>query len=402
MSKKYDTYAWFYGSDDLNALKEYFTQLTVRGPKRERGISREKSMEKDIDSRYYYFKLKKSALLNLDHKDDVRTMYRNYLYPELNVKENVKLLGIAEEILKTFGIVKEFWQPTNLPIYSALIQIKFKLKKPYISKDDDEFYIIDNPIVKDKVSKLPMVRPTTWKGALRFAAIKVFENWVYEKLSKSKLDRETVFKERAKIVKLFGNEKDSQEEYLGKQCLLAIEGELPAGKKLKEEVEKINKEFETWLIDEKIISKGIPSRSGRLFFYPTFFEEISLDVITPLSRETRTPVKGRSPIYFEIVPENAEGTFRLLYYPFDLIAEGKLDEIEREMENDLEYLKEALKKMFYEIGFSAKKSSGFGVVKQIGENDVTVTGFKSEEIRETAISKLCTKVNRTVNDGASK
>lgn len=36
--------------------------------------------------------------------------------------------------------------------------------------------------------------------------------------------------------------------------------------------------------------------------------------------------------------------------------------------------------MFYEIGFSAKKSSGFGVVKQIGENDVTVTGFKSEEI----------------------
>ncbi len=193
-----------------------------------------------------------------------------------------------------------------------------------------------------------------------------------------------------RIVKLFGNEKDSQEEYLGKLCLLAIEGELPAGKKLKEEIDKINKEFDKWLIDEKIVSKDIPSRSGRLFFYPTFFEEISLDVITPLSRETRTPVKG--PIYFETVPERAEGVFRLLYYPFDLIAKGKFNEFrinpnaqeheKSEVQKDLEFLSKALRKMFYEIGFSAKKSSGFGVVEQINNNDIKVDGFKSNEVKE--------------------
>ena len=61
----------------------------------------------------------------------------------------------------------------------------------------------------------------------------------------------------------------------------------------------------------------------------SFFDKISLDVITPLSRETKTPVRGRGPIYFEIVPENTKGIFRLLYYPFDLIAKGEFDKIKR-------------------------------------------------------------------------
>ena len=231
-----------------------------------------------------------------------------------------------------------------------------------------------------------MVRATTWKGALRFAALKVFEDWVYEKLNKSKLDKETVFRERARIVKLFGNEKDSQEEYLGKLCLLAIGGELPAGEKLKEEIEKFNKEFEKWLIDEKIISKDVPSRSGRLFFYPTFFDRISLDVITPLSRETKTPVRG--PIYFEIVPENTKGIFRLFYYPFDLVAKGEFDKIKNEVKEDLEFLAKALKKMFYETGFSAKKTSGFGVIHKINDSDIKVDGFKSDKVRSIILNTI--------------
>jgi CRISPR-associated protein Cmr2 len=209
-----------------------------------------------------------------------------------------------------------------------------------------------------------MVRSTTWKGVLRFSAIKVFEDWIRKKLNNSeKIDKETVFRERTKIVRLFGNEKDSQENYLGKLCLIAMRKDQPS----KKEIEEINKEFDRWLIDKGMISKDVPSRSGRLFFYPTFFDKISLDVITPLSRETRTPVKGRAPIYFEIVPENTEGIFRLFYYPFDLVAKGEFDKIENEVKEDLEFLAKALKKMFYEIGFSAKKTSGFGTadVKEV-------------------------------------
>ena len=156
-----------------------------------------------------------------------------------------------------------------------------------------------------------MIRATTWKGALRFTTIKVFESWIYKKLNESeRLDKEVVFRKRAKIIKLFGNEKDSQENYMGKLCLLAIKGKLPTSKELKDKIQKINEEFEKWLIDKNIVSKEVSSRAGRLFFYPTFFDKISLDVITPLSRVTRTPIPG--PIYFEIVPNETEGIFRLL------------------------------------------------------------------------------------------
>ena len=340
------------------------------------------SLEKTVEKEEISWRAKLIKLNKNDKK--VKERYLSWFkeFKDEESKTNFILLNKKLNLLN--NILKSCRD--KLPKYSFLIEITFKLKKPYLSKDDDDFYIIDNPIVKDKVFKLPMVRSTTWKGALRFAALKVFEDWVYEKLNKSKLDKETVFRERARIVKLFGNEKDSQEEYLGKLCLLAIEGELPAGKKLKEEIEKFNEEFEKWLIGEKIISKDVPSRSGRLFFYPTFFDRISLDVITPLSRETKTPVRG--PIYFETVPERSKGTFRLLYYPFDLIARGELDKIDDEIEDDMKFLAKALKKMFYEIGFSAKKTSGFGVVEPVNDSDVRMDGFESDKVRSILLNEI--------------
>lgn len=53
-----------------------------------------------------------------------------------------------------------------LPPYSFSVQFTFTLAKPYMSKDDNPFYIIDNPIVRDKVFRLPLVRPSSWKGSL--------------------------------------------------------------------------------------------------------------------------------------------------------------------------------------------------------------------------------------------
>jgi CRISPR-associated protein Cmr2 len=76
--------------------------------------------------------------------------------------------------LKNWG-VENFYQAnwerpkidlTPLPPSSWFLQFTFTLAKPYISKDDNPFYIIDNPIVRDKVFRLPMVRPTSWKGNL--------------------------------------------------------------------------------------------------------------------------------------------------------------------------------------------------------------------------------------------
>jgi len=204
-----------------------------------------------------------------------------------------------------------------------------------------------------------MVRATTWKGALRFAAIKVFEE---------EFDKSDWKEKRALLIRLFGNEKDALENYLNKFI----------ANKLGKDTNHVKEEFEKYLMEKGYVSKEIPSRSGRLFFYPTFFEEISLDVITPLSRETKTPV--RSPIYFETVPESAKSVFSLFYYPFDLTARGELGRIEREIEEDLNFLSKALQKMFYEFGFSAKKSSGFGVIEQINDNDIKVYGFRKDKI----------------------
>lgn len=112
-----------------------------------------------------------------------------------------------------------------LPFGSFFIQFEFKLLKPYISRDDNQFYIVDNPIVREKVFRYPMVRATAWKGALRHAL------W-----------------------------------QLGHQ----------------EDDEQIQRLFGT-ANDEKLDD----GKGGHLYFYPTFFTQTSLEVINPHDRERR-------------------------------------------------------------------------------------------------------------------
>ncbi|MEM3443659.1 MAG: RAMP superfamily CRISPR-associated protein [Candidatus Nanoarchaeia archaeon] len=190
----------------------------------------------------------------------------------------------------------------TLPRNSVLIQISFTLKKPYTSKDEGEFHIIDNkifenPIVRDKFTGLPIVRPSTWKGHLRFAARKVEWNEV---------------RKREIIRRLFGSEAEE-------------------GNELK----------------------------GRLYFFPTFFNNnAEKDVITPLKRDTRTPARG--PISLEVLKPGKKGEFYLLYLPY---PRGE-DFNENEVYEDLKFTVEALKLMFYIYGFSARKASGFGIIEE--------------------------------------
>lgn len=143
-----------------------------------------------------------------------------------------------------------------LPPYSFLLQFKFALDKPYISRDEQDFYIIDNPIRKDKVFSLPYIAPSSWKGSLRAAL------W---QLGRTADDEE--------IRIIFGNERSAEEQ-----------------KKL---------------------------RAGRLHLFPTFFTKKSLEIINPHDREQRV---GTIPILMESVPKDTIGLFTLLYVPFDLIG----------------------------------------------------------------------------------
>jgi len=198
---------------------------------------------------------------------------------------------------------------TLLPLGSWFLQFIFSLAKPFISKDDNPFYIIDNPIVRDKVFRLPMVNPTSWKGNLYSALWQL------------------------------GHDKSNNEQ------MQRIFGEIRSEES---------------------------GQAGRLFFYPTFFTQTSLEIINPHSRKRRV---GKNPILFESVPADAKGTFSMLYVPFDLIGRPEA-EIRKQAAEDLQLVAEAISAMMLTYGFSAKRTSGYGTAEDriSGSLSTTWTG----------------------------
>lgn len=205
----------------------------------------------------------------------------------------------------------------SLPFGSFYIQFKFKLLKPYISRDDNQFYIVDNPIVRDKVFRYPMVRPTAWKGSLRHALWQLG----YQEEDKGNRGKQ--------IKRLFGNANDEKSDE--------------------------NKQDENKLDDKK---------SGRLYFYPTFFTQTSLEIINPHDRQRRV---GKNPILIESVPIGATGTFTLLYTPPDRIGRNEA-KTRQQVFDDLQLVAAGLQALFTLYGFGAKTSSGFGLASDVVEN----------------------------------
>lgn len=233
---------------------------------------------------------------------------------------------IGEEIirLKSLKLYTPIVDISTLPKFSFFLQFTFKLATPYLSKDDEQFYPCENPIRKDKVFKLPMVSASTWKGNLR---------WTVRQINGLKPDTK-------EIIRLFGNEKGKEDEL----------------------------------------------RSGRLNFYPTFFDKISLEVINPHDRKTKA---GTQPIYIESVPESASGTFSLLYVPFDLMGRQE-SAVKEQIKKDMEIVSGALEKMMLTYGFSAKKGNGFGVVDRniSGSFEMSRCTVKKQIDKSNPFSKL--------------
>ncbi len=230
-------------------------------------------------------------------------------------RQNLKVN--LDEVIEKWGLTKyirdNFLYPkvnlSTLPSYSFVLKFMFTLKKPYISLDENDFYIIDNPLRKDKVINLPFVSPSSWKGSLRNSL------WQF------KYDPENDL-----IIRIFGNRKS-------------------------------------------LISEDIDLRRGRLFFFPTFFTKKSLEIINPHDRERRI---GTVPILMESVPQDTTGFFTLLYVPFDLIGCDE-NEVKKQVSEDIKLISEGLKLMFTYYGFGAKTSSGYGTAyENITEGMITL------------------------------
>ncbi|HZU00560.1 MAG TPA: RAMP superfamily CRISPR-associated protein [Ktedonobacteraceae bacterium] len=161
-----------------------------------------------------------------------------------------------------------------LPPYSLFIQFTFTLSQPYISHDEQDFYIIDNPVRKDKIFGLPYIASTSWKGSLRAAL------WQLK------------YKEKdPSIRRLFGNDKDAIKEF----------------------------------------------QAGRLYFYPTFFTSKSLEIINRQDRKLRSgkdPIPFESvpagtngvftllSIPFDIVSQDTQETRTQIGIDLEIVAKG--------------------------------------------------------------------------------
>lgn len=151
----------------------------------------------------------------------------------------------------------------SLPRFSVFIQFEISLATPFLSKDDEQFHICDNPVRKDKVFKVPMISGSGWKGNMR---------WTARRVSGLNSDGD----DSPEIIRLFGNSKGEDKRF----------------------------------------------NRGRLNFFSTFFDKIDLEVINPHDRRTKA---GTLPIYIESVPAGSSGTFSLLYVPFDLIGKEQIE-----------------------------------------------------------------------------
>ncbi len=229
-----------------------------------------------------------------------------------------------------------------LPKGSWLLEFPLILSKPFLSKDDIPFYIIDNPIRKDKAFGIPFISATSWKGNLRWTMMKLF-------LEPSADKPEDFARIRFQHTLLFGMEKGWNEtkgwtDYLDNLC--------PSAK------ERYRHMLTQKFTKTKKSAKDVHVK-GMLQFYPSFWNEIDMLVINPHDRRTKT---GKDPIYFEVVPEGATSFFQLAYIPLywlDLPDE----ELIKKVIEDLKAVIAGLREMMLTYGFSAKKSSGFGVIK---------------------------------------
>ena len=255
--------------------------------------------------------------------------------------------------------------------YSFILHAKIKLQSPYFSSDDDEFYLIQNPCLKEKAFKVPMIRGAGWKGAIAGAG----KDLINENLENGDNVRDYI----QSYLRIFGTGSkefrelaDAMIAYItkGKQIdwkhvlnFLLFELGMKITrqdiKKLKNE-DKVNKWlrekiWEDFCGEARELPLFLQVHKGRAIFYPTYFDRLSLEIINPHSRKTRA---GKNPVHYEVVPKGTEGILQVVYIPYDGILKSK-EKLKSEVEQDIKFLIECIEKTA-EKGVGAKTKLGWG------------------------------------------
>jgi len=247
------------------------------------------------------------------------------------VKEEWKKTNLSRNIENKFNIFTESMDCPKidinlLPEYTFLLRFKFSLEKPYLSRDEQDFYIIDNPVRKDKIFGLPYVASSSWKGSLR-ASLARFDDRLNS--------------DNPEIQKIFGNSRAEERQ-------------------------------------DKL-------KSGRLHFFPTFFSKIDLEIINPHDRDHKV---GKNPILIESVPEGTSGVFSIIYVPYDLVGKDDNETMNQEVIGHILLVIKGTVAMFKDYGFGAKTSSGYGIARQDLADGELILKAKNVEAVKDKMRKL--------------
>lgn len=198
------------------------------------------------------------------------------------------------------------------------ISVTFQLQTPWFSKDDVPFHVLDNPVHRDRVFGAPFMAASSWKGLLRWAARMKSDPGLLTHLEQNE-NNLSDWKDSKEVVHLFGNQRH-------------FHNERDSGNE-RAEAERFQR--------------------GALAFRPTWFDKVGFEVINPHDRATKA---GTQPILWEVVPPRATGTLNVLYAPVPGASEPGVDR-----QKAILLLFDAVESLITEYGFSAKRTSGWGV-----------------------------------------
>ncbi len=369
------------------AFMKFYQRIVALPWKDDKYQNRQEEIKEYLPFTFDFRTYKNSKIENLPIDWAKNNFYDDERIGDVIVK-SFKIKRDRKNIEKLSGIYlssENFQSYINkLPKYSFGIWAKIKLNSPYYSADDDPFYPI-NPVMKERNFKVPMVRGSSWKGALSSA----FKRMINERMKNEELTIENFGKLIMSFIRIFGvgsdeyrkitNELEKEQDKINNEKLanavvsfLLFELGVDKLNANYEEIkynpiqflkEKINEHYQTKLKEKQLEAPYLFPHKGRLIIYPTYFDRLSLEVINPHDRLRRA---GTQPIYYEVVPPGATGILQMVYIPYDGVL-TEYDKLREQVEIDLKNILEALKEL-KSAGIGAKNKLGWGQF-QFGDFD---------------------------------
>lgn len=276
--------------------------------------------------------------MSFEHVDSV-------LEQLLTDKEGARNTYLRSLASQSFTAPREASAPLLLRGWLA-VSVSFQLQSPWFSKDDVPFHVLDNSVRRDRVLGVPFMPAASWKGLLRWACRMRTGLLKHLETDKNELND---WQDSKEIVHLFGTQRvlhgrDEPEDEGQEACF---------------------------------------HRRGALAFRPTWFDKIGFEVINPHDRAKKA---GTKPILYEVVPSGARAALQLLYAPSP--GQAVRDGVNAVVAVQL--LLDAIEDLLTTYGFSAKRTSGWGLAT-ITKRSIHA---RDHELRENSLSELRALVER--------